>query len=164
MALGDESGHDVEGRLALPAVNTVLENGASVVLLDKSSFCGGNSTKATSGIDGANTRTQRERRIEDSADLFTSGTLKGENTSCLDEKCERSYPVTVFLRMGPLHRMGPVGKPNAPMLTKHPACARGMTSRCVASSAAEKAACVRWTEVGLEYEASDRHLALLEGE
>ena len=40
-------------------------------------FCGGNSTKATSGINGANTRTQREKGIKDSADLFTSDTLKG---------------------------------------------------------------------------------------
>ena len=31
----------------------------------------------TSGINGANTRTQRERGIKDSADLFTSDTLKG---------------------------------------------------------------------------------------
>ena len=35
------------------------------------------STKAKSGITGANTRTQRERGIEDSAVLFTSDTLKG---------------------------------------------------------------------------------------
>jgi len=61
----------------MSAANTVLENGGSVVLLDKSSFCGGNSTKATSGINGANTRTQREKGIKDSADLFTSDTLKG---------------------------------------------------------------------------------------
>ena len=46
-------------------------------MLDKSFFCGGNSTKATSGINGANTRTQREKGIKDSADLFTSDTLKG---------------------------------------------------------------------------------------
>ena len=48
-----------------------------MVLLDTSFFRGGKSTKATSGINGANTRTQRERGIKDSADLFTSDTLKG---------------------------------------------------------------------------------------
>ena len=37
----------------MSAANTVVENGGRVVLLDKSSFCGGNSTKATSGINGA---------------------------------------------------------------------------------------------------------------
>ena len=61
----------------MSAANTLLENGGSSVLLDKSSFCGGNTTKATSGINGANTRTQRERGIKDSAELFTSDTLKG---------------------------------------------------------------------------------------
>jgi len=61
----------------MSAANTVLENNGRVVLLDKSSFCGGNSTKATSGINGANTRTQRDSGIKDSSDLFTSDTLKG---------------------------------------------------------------------------------------
>jgi len=48
-----------------------------VVLLDKSSFCGGNSTKATSGINGAATKTQKDKGIDDSVELFTSDTLKG---------------------------------------------------------------------------------------
>merc|ERR1719414_312793 len=61
----------------MSAANTVLENGGRVVLLDKSSFCGGNSTKATSGINGAGTRTQAAQKIEDSTKLFTSDTLKG---------------------------------------------------------------------------------------
>merc|ERR1719215_1945122 len=47
------------------------------MLLDKSSFCGGNSTKATSGINGAATKTQKAQNINDSIDLFTSDTLKG---------------------------------------------------------------------------------------
>ena len=41
------------GLAGLSAAHTVLENGGSVVLLDKSAFLGGNSTKATSGINGA---------------------------------------------------------------------------------------------------------------
>ena len=65
------------GFAGMPAANTVLENGGSVLLLDKSSLCGGTSIKATSGINGANTTTQRERGIEDSANLFTSDTLEG---------------------------------------------------------------------------------------
>lgn len=47
----------------MSAANTVVENGGRVVLLDKSSFCGGNSTKATSGINGAG-------RCLDNADSF----------------------------------------------------------------------------------------------
>merc|ERR1719277_1298677 len=61
----------------MSAANTVLENNGKVVLLDKSSFCGGNSTKATSGINGAGTRTQREKGITDNAEIFTADTLKG---------------------------------------------------------------------------------------
>ena len=48
-----------------------------MVLLDTSFFPRAKSTKTTSGINGANTRTQREKGIKDSADLFTSDTLKG---------------------------------------------------------------------------------------
>merc|ERR1712226_517853 len=61
----------------MSAANTILENGGKVVLLDKSSFCGGNSTKATSGINGADTKTQKAKGIDDSIQLFTSDTLKG---------------------------------------------------------------------------------------
>merc|ERR1712137_1478915 len=46
-------------------------------LLDKSAFCGGNSSKATSGINGANTSAQRANGINDSVELFTKDTLKG---------------------------------------------------------------------------------------
>jgi len=65
------------GLAGVSACNTVIENGGKTVLIDKSSFCGGNSTKATSGINGAATRTQKEKGIEDSTDLFTKDTLKG---------------------------------------------------------------------------------------
>jgi succinate dehydrogenase/fumarate reductase flavoprotein subunit len=37
------------------AANTILECGGNVLLLDKNAFCGGNSVKATSGINGAGT-------------------------------------------------------------------------------------------------------------
>ena len=59
------------------AANTFLENGGKVLLLDKSSFCGGNSTKATSGINGSATKAQQAKGIEDSVALFTADTLKG---------------------------------------------------------------------------------------
>jgi len=65
------------GLSGVAACNTVLENGGKVVLLDKSAFCGGNSTKATSGINGAETKTQKAKGIDDSIGLFTSDTLKG---------------------------------------------------------------------------------------
>ncbi|CAD7926402.1 unnamed protein product [Amoebophrya sp. A25] len=65
------------GLSGMAAANTVMENGGKVILLDKSAFCGGNSTKATSGINGANTKTQRALGIEDSVELFSSDCLKG---------------------------------------------------------------------------------------
>merc|ERR1719497_110745 len=65
------------GLAGVSAANTVLECGGRVVLVDKSSFCGGNSTKATSGINGAATKTQKDKGIDDSIYLFTSDTLKG---------------------------------------------------------------------------------------
>merc|ERR1719229_1644726 len=65
------------GLAGVSACNTVVENGAKTVLIDKSSFCGGNSTKATSGINGAATKTQKAQNIDDSTELFTKDTLKG---------------------------------------------------------------------------------------
>ena len=65
------------GLSGMAAANTLMENGVKTVLLDKSAFCGGNSTKATSGINGANTKTQRAQGIEDSIELFTNDCLKG---------------------------------------------------------------------------------------
>jgi len=65
------------GLSGVSACNTVVENGGKTVLIDKSSFCGGNSTKATSGINGANTKSQKAKGIEDSIELFTKDTIKG---------------------------------------------------------------------------------------
>jgi len=65
------------GLAGVSAANTVLESGGRTVLLDKSAFCGGNSTKATSGINGAETKTQKAKGIPDTTALFLSDTLKG---------------------------------------------------------------------------------------
>ena len=51
------------GLSGLSAAHTVLERGGRVLLLDKNNFLGGNSTKATSGINGALTRTQIKQNI-----------------------------------------------------------------------------------------------------
>ena len=65
------------GLAGLSAAHTVLEHGCRVLLLDKSPFLGGNSTKATSGINGALTKTQAAKGIQDSADKFEQDCLKG---------------------------------------------------------------------------------------
>jgi len=65
------------GLAGVSSANSVLEHGGKVVLVDKSAFCGGNSTKATSGINGAETKTQKTKKVDDTVDLFTKDTLKG---------------------------------------------------------------------------------------
>lgn len=51
------------GLSGLSAVHTVLERGGRVILLEKNAFMGGNSTRATSGINGAGTSSQRALNV-----------------------------------------------------------------------------------------------------
>jgi len=64
------------GLSGLSAAHTIYLSGGNVVLLDKNNFMGGNSTKATSGINGALTRTQVDHKIADSVKQFYDDTLK----------------------------------------------------------------------------------------
>eukprot|EP01114_Cavostelium_apophysatum_P006008 TRINITY_DN171_c0_g1_i1.p1 TRINITY_DN171_c0_g1~~TRINITY_DN171_c0_g1_i1.p1 ORF type:complete len:666 (-),score=165.26 TRINITY_DN171_c0_g1_i1:706-2703(-) len=64
------------GLSGLSAAHTVLERGANVLVLDKNPFLGGNSTKATSGINGALTRTQVKLGVKDSAEAFYDDTAR----------------------------------------------------------------------------------------
>eukprot|EP00040_Diaphanoeca_grandis_P005401 m.32696 g.32696 ORF g.32696 m.32696 type:complete len:605 (-) comp16681_c0_seq1:114-1928(-) len=64
------------GLAGMSAAHTVLQAGGRCLLLDKSPFCGGNSTKATSGINAAGTRSQRLLKIPDSAEQFEIDTVK----------------------------------------------------------------------------------------
>lgn len=65
------------GLAGFSAAHTVIEHGGRVLLLDKSAFCGGNSTKATSGINGAGTKTQKALNIPDNAKIFTEDCVRG---------------------------------------------------------------------------------------
>jgi flavocytochrome c len=87
------------GLAGVSAANTVLECGGRVVLLDKSSFCGGNSTKATSGINGANTRSQRMQGHFDSNEIFVADTLRGgaKKPELAKVLCENSGPDVEWL-------------------------------------------------------------------
>lgn len=58
----------------MSAAHTILQCGGRVLVLDKSPFCGGNSTKATSGINASGTSTQRALGIHDSPELFEKDT------------------------------------------------------------------------------------------
>jgi len=62
------------GLSGLSAAHTILERGGRVLVLDKNALLGGNSTKATSGINGALTRTQIAKNIPDSAEIFLKDT------------------------------------------------------------------------------------------
>ncbi|KAG5949824.1 hypothetical protein E4U53_005727 [Claviceps sorghi] len=64
------------GLSGLSAAHTIYLAGGNVILLDKQGFFGGNSTKATSGINGALTRTQVDHNIGDSVKQFYEDTLK----------------------------------------------------------------------------------------
>jgi succinate dehydrogenase/fumarate reductase flavoprotein subunit len=62
------------GLAGMSAAHTILEHGGRVVVIDKSAFCGGNSTKATSGINAAGSRSQRILKIPDSPEIFEQDT------------------------------------------------------------------------------------------
>ncbi|KAL9934937.1 hypothetical protein V8E36_006013 [Tilletia maclaganii] len=64
------------GLSGLSAAHTLYERGANVLVLDKNPFFGGNSTKATSGINGAGTRGQADLGIPDTAKQFEADTTK----------------------------------------------------------------------------------------
>ena len=58
-----------------------IEFFTNCILVDRSvelpPFCGGNSTKATSGIYGSETRTQKDKDIADTIEISTNDSLKG---------------------------------------------------------------------------------------
>jgi succinate dehydrogenase/fumarate reductase flavoprotein subunit len=63
------------GLAGMSAAHTILELGGMVLVIDKSPFCGGNSTKATSGINAAGSRAQRRLNIPDTPEIFEADTL-----------------------------------------------------------------------------------------
>ncbi|KAF8549028.1 Flavocytochrome c [Imleria badia] len=73
------------GLAGLSAAHTLLERGANVLLLDKQGFMGGNSTKATSGINGAGTQTQQEAGIPDNAKIFFEDTKQSARELARDD-------------------------------------------------------------------------------
>jgi len=78
----------------LSAAHTVLEHGCKVVVIDKNAFFGGNSTKATSGINGALTRSQRKLNIADSPEIFSEDTMRGgaSRPDLVEVLCGESAP------------------------------------------------------------------------
>jgi len=82
------------GLSGLSAAHTVLEHGMRVLVIDKNPFFGGNSTKATSGINGALTKSQRNLNIADSPEIFQADTMRGgaQRPDLVKVLCDESAP------------------------------------------------------------------------
>mmetsp|Transcript_115496 Transcript_115496/g.188202 ORF Transcript_115496/g.188202 Transcript_115496/m.188202 type:complete len:504 (+) Transcript_115496:99-1610(+) len=83
----------------MSAAHTVLEHGIKVCVIDKSAFFGGNSTKATSGINGALTKSQRKLKISDSPETFAEDCMRGgaKRPDLVGVLCEESAPSVDWL-------------------------------------------------------------------
>jgi len=82
------------GLAGLSSAHTILEQGGNVLVLDKNAFMGGNSTKATSGINGALTRTQIKKGVTDSTEAFLRDTMASATGGNPDAK---PYPLAEVL-------------------------------------------------------------------
>ena len=67
------------GLAGLSAAITILENGGKVILIEKQANLGGNSSKASSGINGTITKQQKQIQIQDSIEQFYKDTLKSSS-------------------------------------------------------------------------------------
>ena len=65
------------GGAGLSAAIAAHEAGADVLVLEKMPIAGGNTTRATGGMNAAETKFQEALDIEDSVDLFVEETMKG---------------------------------------------------------------------------------------
>jgi len=65
------------GGAGMAAAIMVQQAGKDFVILEKMPYVGGNTTKATGGMNAAETHYQKEQGIEDSVELFAADTMKG---------------------------------------------------------------------------------------
>lgn len=78
------------GLAGLSAAHSVLERGGRVLVIDKKEFLGGNSVKATSGINGALTTTQQQLKIQDSVEAFLKDTAVSASGLAADQSAVAS--------------------------------------------------------------------------
>ncbi len=65
------------GGAGMAAAIMASQAGKDFVILEKMPYVGGNTTKATGGMNAAETHYQKEQGIEDSVELFAADTMKG---------------------------------------------------------------------------------------
>ena len=65
------------GGAGMSAAITAAEEGKKVLLIEKAPMVGGNTSRATGGMNAAETKYQKEAGIEDSVDLFVEDTMTG---------------------------------------------------------------------------------------
>jgi len=96
------------GLAGLSAAHTLIQGGSHVTLLERNPFLGGNSTKATSGINGTPSRTQEKMGIKDGASVFLEDMVRsahGKKTGPMppsyplaDMFCDASGPAIDWLQ------------------------------------------------------------------
>jgi fumarate reductase flavoprotein subunit len=104
-SLNEPQNYDVvvvgSGGAGLAAAIQACDEGARVLIVEKMSTIGGNTIKASVGMNAAETRFQKLKGIEDSKELFYQETLKGgqfkNNTVLLKEFIERAPQAVEWL-------------------------------------------------------------------
>jgi len=72
------------GGAGMTAAIEANEAGASVIILEKKSYAGGNTNRASGGIDAAGTQLQRDAGITDSAEQFAQDILRQVKTNNME--------------------------------------------------------------------------------
>lgn len=65
------------GGAGMTAAINAAQQGKKVIIVEKMPYVGGNTTKATGGMNAAETHYQKEQGIEDSVEVFIEDTMKG---------------------------------------------------------------------------------------
>jgi len=97
------------GLAGLSAAHTIVERGGRALVIDKKDFLGGNSVKATSGINGTPTSTQAQKKVPDNAHVFyedTALSAAGGKKALVDGKLPE-MPTTFPLVKVLTHQSGP---------------------------------------------------------
>ncbi len=101
------------GGAGMTAAITAAENGKKVVLLEKNDILGGNTSRASSGMNAAATHYEAEQGVEDSVDLFVEDTMKGgkelNNPDLVRTLAEKSSDAIDWLDKENAPLSGPLG-------------------------------------------------------